>query len=672
VVFSCLVILLGAQARAEGLPCSKEHPTFCGLFESSQEQALEANNAALVELTLNDTLDIILDRRAKELNAKEACFKSERNHTANAACKHMVAKYQSDFAQMRQELALSLAERNFIPDNGKVGYGRALSGADQKFDVHVSIHHSVPGTGTLVPLTAQESASAWQTFSSEYEQRFHKYEPWAAKNLPLSLEGKAEDWAHHPQALHDAINHGFSLRWDDELHDIISEHHAQYVALIAANPEFLIADQKHPDPEQAVETSLGYLAKYRAHLLKSLKDNPDLMVGFEPLLLRIAKTSPQCAGTIARLLKTAKTKETVANLSLAVVGVGDVVTCALAPEAFLPCAGVIGMAVGGVGVAESSQAYDTAVTNVLTGLAQKDYSNTTPDDISKTQIEVDASIAAVGISAIPVVSRTVGAIGRIAQRDRTIAEAAAGAKRPEAPHTSTPREPEAEAIPEAHAHAPAVKLPLSQNAQLTAQRVSRQLAQLQLKSDFKNFRAAEKAIAEIQDPELRNAFKKANLILRDPRAIADYFTKLTEETFQNMMNSKNQRWIKMAEEGLLDKKAILEVLYQRARDRGETVFTKLTSFNTDDDFFEAVGKGPIIDSFNSGNDHGAYVHLLQRDIVAPALDQSVSGGAARVNTFLSQEGRAVWTEVFDSPVGEVGNNPEFLNRQILRAARIPL
>ena len=167
------------------------------------------------------------------------------------------------------------------------------------------------------------------------------------------------------------------------------------------------------------------------------------------------------------------------------------------------------------------------------------------------------------------------------------------------------------------------------------------------------------------DTRMQEAILKVYTTLNDKFYVKNYLKKLYGESYIYALD-KNL----VKEDGNIDGRAIAVTLIRRLKDKGDNKFTKMiypaksgkfiiTGRHNYDElnprdknqaFRKAVATGPFIDrEFFGFRGHGAYSHLVQRDLVHETL-KSVLG--ENVNDFYAYlgtpKGINFWVDLFDS------------------------
>jgi hypothetical protein len=100
----------------------------------------------------------------------------------------------------------------------------------------------------------------------------------------------------------------------------------------------------------------------------------------------------------------------------------------------------------------------------------------------------------------------------------------------------------------------------------------------------------------------------------------------------------------LLETGEISRRAMLAVLANRAAGRGETI-AKISGDNQKS-FFAQVRRGPFIDRGLDFNDsHGQLPHLLQKDFVAPTLEEIYGSGSREFYQKITET--YDWNPIFD-------------------------
>jgi hypothetical protein len=184
---------------------------------------------------------------------------------------------------------------------------------------------------------------------------------------------------------------------------------------------------------------------------------------------------------------------------------------------------------------------------------------------------------------------------------------------------------------------------------------------------------------------LKDAILTSYNTLNDPIYVERYLKELYTEAFDWMKKNSKADISKHLLNGILTERSIAVVLIRRFKARGDTRFTKLIKedFETghmivsgkvklpreikvnDNAAFREAIKGPFIDaSFSGFAGHGAYAHMLQRDMLFAPLSKLYRGSPQHFYDFLGQKsGVSFWIDLFDSGPGTFKSfsRPEDIN-----------
>ena len=189
--------------------------------------------------------------------------------------------------------------------------------------------------------------------------------------------------------------------------------------------------------------------------------------------------------------------------------------------------------------------------------------------------------------------------------------------------------------------------------------------------------------AEELDPEMRDAITGVYNSLNDPVILDAYYKKLFLETAERMYQKGRPEDLKLLEEGLISKQALNVTLVKRFKERGDDKFTTLIPKNgkylsfgkqdinvqdvavENDAFRMAIKNGPFIDKAifdGSRIDHGAFTHLIQRDILTDVLKDVTKGSPQKFWDYMgSKKGVNWWGALFDSTDSKSMTSPETIN-----------
>lgn len=170
-------------------------------------------------------------------------------------------------------------------------------------------------------------------------------------------------------------------------------------------------------------------------------------------------------------------------------------------------------------------------------------------------------------------------------------------------------------------------------------------------------------------PELKDAMVRVSNKLNDSDKFLRYTKDLVIETVENIKSRGIPSELELLKNGELNRNAVLRVLVERAKARGEGDFSTVKTLNPDDptEFIQAVKKGPFFDKAFKYDTHGIDMHLLQRDYVSDEVFAATSGKPQEFWDLLgSNEGLNFWGPLFDS-IQDNMTSPEFTRRVINQA-----
>lgn len=174
------------------------------------------------------------------------------------------------------------------------------------------------------------------------------------------------------------------------------------------------------------------------------------------------------------------------------------------------------------------------------------------------------------------------------------------------------------------------------------------------------------------EPKMQEAIVKAYNVLNDPDIIARYMRELYAESMVYMVGKEGLEKVQMMlTEGLVSYRAVAVTIIRRLKARKDTKFTKITRQNVETGtyiisgkqrvapevaqnrnqaFRAAVRNGPFIDGFfKEFSDHGAYAHLIQRDILHVHLKKILGDDVSGFYEYMgTQKGVAFWADIFDA------------------------
>lgn len=196
--------------------------------------------------------------------------------------------------------------------------------------------------------------------------------------------------------------------------------------------------------------------------------------------------------------------------------------------------------------------------------------------------------------------------------------------------------------------------------------------------------------AETLEPEHAKSVVAAYNALNDKQMMKSYMEKLIAESAEWMAKKGRPEDIENLKKGIVTEQAIAVTLVKRLKDRGDLNFTTISrkKFSTgkiefdpdeikspNDKFRAAVRTGPFFDNAFPVNtkggrqNHGRYTHMLQRDMIAGALNKSTGGNPQKFWDFMgTKKGINYWVDLFDSENRNSFTRPEviseFLNHNV--------
>lgn len=162
---------------------------------------------------------------------------------------------------------------------------------------------------------------------------------------------------------------------------------------------------------------------------------------------------------------------------------------------------------------------------------------------------------------------------------------------------------------------------------------------------------------------LQPAYRQVLDQLHNSDAWGNYLAGVIREAGQDMARSPYASIRNRALSGELSRNDVLRVLVKRSRARGES-FSAVTTGDADT-FFQTVRSGPFFDKyFQGGTQHGIDTHLIQRDFIAGTVDRATSGRPSEFYRHLSEGGRPIWDDMFDSFSPSSPTSPEYLKQYL--------
>lgn len=216
-----------------------------------------------------------------------------------------------------------------------------------------------------------------------------------------------------------------------------------------------------------------------------------------------------------------------------------------------------------------------------------------------------------------------------------------------------------------------------------------------LANDFYRAGTTGKKMAEFFEtlsPEFKKSYIEAFKILNNESYVKSYIQELYKETYI-WIKKRIEKGLSLDmkdafERGKLSDKAIAVTIIRRLKSRGDTNFTKITARNAYGKYIKtgkhkvdkavatnknaafrfAVGKGPFIDRFFEGSfsGHGAYAHLIQRDMIHHVLVREIKDPNLFYEFLGTKKGINFWVDLFDSSdsVNAGLTCPEYLSEMI--------
>ena len=625
------VVTVAIAVQASGSPahalCAVESVAApCPPDWQDLRRARVATNDAIVRAELAETLNRLLETRAKSMQRKIDCLGPKPKSECQPETSNYLKELETARLHMRESLALSDAA-NFVPEGVRVN-----KGLDEKFISRPTISHVLPGASRPEPLTKDEFESAKAKFSLQFKNDFQSFDRW--RRAQSKSKGKDS------KTLESEIQNEFASRYDDIANRHRDEARREYARTVASYPELIPLDTQRLNPVAALAESLKSLRKFQSEIKDRLDHQPEMVLLFEPLLAKIALDHPECAAAIKRLDDTAATLRLAKGISIGAAGAALGVGCVFVPEAILFCT-ASGLTLSGVAYVESDEAYHRSLGAVLSGLAREDYSKTTIDEAIQHHSDSIRALAQAGVTLLPL-GFNFGKIGA-AERTTEIAVPAA-----------------AEALPDGALSSKAIK---------KIENVAKAVRREPFSTTVEDSNFARAAISRVKDSQMQKTLEATYEHMRDREAWTQYFETLTHDAARLMMNSKNPNEVRLVQNGQISRTALLKVLVQRAKDRGE-VFTTIRANAgpkgdgtlTLTELGGNISKGPFFDKGFAGYDHGIDTHILQRDFIAPYLEARAPGTTDAVFKFLgSKEGLPVWEQIFDgTPSAKNPTSPEYL------------
>ncbi|MDC1175068.1 hypothetical protein OAT67_06720 [Bacteriovoracaceae bacterium] len=183
------------------------------------------------------------------------------------------------------------------------------------------------------------------------------------------------------------------------------------------------------------------------------------------------------------------------------------------------------------------------------------------------------------------------------------------------------------------------------------------------------------------DPNMRNAIKGAYNSLNDPKYLKNYFNELHQDVVNWMIKKGRPEDLEMLEQGKVSRHAIGVVMVRRLKERGDNQFTTITAKNDlsvgrknidpedlitkNKRFRTAIRTGPFLDrAFSDNFGHGIFSHMIQRDIVTPAITRNLGDPQKFWDYLGTPKGVNWWADLFDSVTPNSFTSPENLSKFI--------
>jgi hypothetical protein len=145
----------------------------------------------------------------------------------------------------------------------------------------------------------------------------------------------------------------------------------------------------------------------------------------------------------------------------------------------------------------------------------------------------------------------------------------------------------------------------------------------------------------------------------------NYLVTLYLDAAEVMKNSGASDANELLDRGLVSRKALVRVLIQRAKLRGEPRVYQITTDLPPAEFASAIARGPFLDTtFREKDFHGEDTHLVQRDYVDDIVAKYYPDDPNQFYVDLAEH-IAMWDAVFDD-YSDGGSSPSFLFLEFLR------
>ena len=187
--------------------------------------------------------------------------------------------------------------------------------------------------------------------------------------------------------------------------------------------------------------------------------------------------------------------------------------------------------------------------------------------------------------------------------------------------------------------------------------------------------------------EISESIVGAYNALNDREGIKSYYKKLYQEVVERMLKKGKPSELILLARGEISQQALNVVLVQRLKQRGDNKFSAFVEDGFNDKlkypkgnidpktlnsqgvmFRAAIKHGPFIDKVfddSNPNSHGAFTHMMQRDITHQAITKATNGNPKVFWDFLgSPKGVNWWVDLFDSANPSSFTRPEAIRKSI--------
>lgn len=163
-----------------------------------------------------------------------------------------------------------------------------------------------------------------------------------------------------------------------------------------------------------------------------------------------------------------------------------------------------------------------------------------------------------------------------------------------------------------------------------------------------------------QPKEIQNAALAVYNKMHDPAAFESYMTKLTQDTIANIRARAIPAELEALEKGEIGRNAVLRVLVQRSKERGDQIATLVSDrpgavsepwkkYDSKQGFNEAVAQSQFFDKPQGFARHGVDMHFLQKDYIADVVRDATNGNPQMFWNYIgSKDGIGFWVPLFDA------------------------